>query len=118
MLETRDVETPVAHIREAAEAGVLKGLMFSGCTGESNAYGPWRDCHMPHAPTPEAAFAADGSLMTESKIAEALAAVRETNTDLLYCGCKITALQDPTGSDVPIRVGLNSDLISIIGKRI
>jgi hypothetical protein len=115
VLETRNVDTPVAHIKKAAEAGVLKGLMFSGCTGEANAYGPWKDCHMPHAPTPGATYAAEGSLMTVGKIAEAIEAA--AGTDLLYSGCKITALHDPTGSDVALRVGLNKDLLSILAAQ-
>jgi hypothetical protein len=114
VLETRNTDTPVAHIKEAAEAGLLKGLMFSGCTGEANAYGPWKDCHMPHAPTRGANFAAEGSLMTAAKISEAINAARSTN--LLYSGCKITALHDPTGSDVALRVGLNKDLLAILSS--
>jgi len=32
VLETRDVTTPLEHLRLAREAGVLRGLIFSGCT--------------------------------------------------------------------------------------
>lgn len=49
VLETRDLETPLTHLKAAGAAGCLAGVMFSGCTSEeapANPYGTWRDCHM------------------------------------------------------------------------
>jgi hypothetical protein len=126
VLETRDPATALQHVQRAKDAGVLAGLMFSGCTGQADSpYGPWKDCHMPHAPaaaagastaTSQYEYAAEGSLMTAERIA---ACVRAAGPALLYRGCKITALH--TGhlagsaqSDVPVRVGLIRDLTGII----
>ena len=39
-------------------------------TGASTNYGPWKDCHMPHAPTDGVGYSASGSLMTKDRIAE------------------------------------------------
>ena len=36
VLETRDPATALQHVVQAADAGVLAGVMFSGCTGDAN----------------------------------------------------------------------------------
>ena len=118
-LETHDPATVETHLMQCVQAGVLAALMFSGCTGESNAFGPWKDCHMPHAKADGAEHWADGSVMTAQSIDSCVKAAQAS--PLLYCGCKITSLA--TGhwvgdaeSDVTVRVGLNRDLLSIISK--
>ena len=90
-LETRDVATPCKHIQAVVDAKVPLGLMFSGCTPDPDSnYGPWKDCHMPHAPAEGVEFAVETSLMTAPLIKEAsqLAAKGQ----LAFCGCKITSL--------------------------
>lgn len=47
-VEGRDVQTPLRHIQQASEAGVLRGLMFSGAGPEATQYGyEWIDGHLP-----------------------------------------------------------------------
>ena len=45
-IEGRDVKTPVEHIRMAKNAGLLRGLMFSGVS-KAGPYGVWSDTHAP-----------------------------------------------------------------------
>jgi hypothetical protein len=110
VLETRNVATPLEHIEKVRVSGVPLGLMFSGVHPEEGPYGPWRDTHVPHAPSVE------GSLLTTDRITEA---VRLAGDGLAYCGGKITSLA--TGlwignmeDDVDVRVGLNASLLHII----
>ena len=47
-VEGRDAAIPLAHVRSAAERGVLSGVMFSGAGPEASQYGyPWIDGHLP-----------------------------------------------------------------------
>jgi hypothetical protein len=50
-IEGRSAETPVEHIQQIRRAGLLRGLIFSGCTDQESEYGVWRDKHMPPTPT-------------------------------------------------------------------
>lgn len=64
VIETRKPEGALAHIKQAREAGLLCGLMFSGASGADTEYGAWKDSHQPHAPVGPASVGAQGSLMT------------------------------------------------------
>ena len=47
-LDDRDPGAPLVHVRTAAAAGVLVGLVFSGASGQATRYGgPWADAHLP-----------------------------------------------------------------------
>lgn len=127
VLETRDVETPLQHLKAAGDAGCLLGLMFSGCTPEeapTNPYGMWRDCHMPHAPHAGVTTAAKGSLMTVPRIKQAAstAAAAAGDASVLYYGCKITSLHtglwvgDDKTDDTATRIELNAELLKIIDE--
>ena len=115
-IEARDGgATAATHIDRAARSGLLRAVMFSGCTGVAGPYGPWRDCHMPHAPTDGVEYAVDGSLMDAAAMRASAAA--RGDAALLYTGCKITSLNsgrwvgaDP--DDVDTRVGLNRDCVA------
>jgi hypothetical protein len=113
VLETRSTATAILHIEQAKAAGLLKGVMFSGCTGTEGPYGPWIDNHMPHQEEDSTEYFAEGSLLSAVQIQKCLAAA---GSDLLYCGCKITAQHDSTGEDVEMRVGLNRDMLSLIER--
>lgn len=46
-IEGRSTSTPLAHTRAAADAGVLRGIIFSGATDQESAWGaPWDDGHI------------------------------------------------------------------------
>lgn len=48
VIESGDPGTAVEHLLQAREAGVLEGVMFSGCSPEATEFGyPWIDAHLP-----------------------------------------------------------------------
>eukprot|EP00746_Dinoflagellata_sp_MGD_P117661 gnl/MRDRNA2_/MRDRNA2_53544_c0_seq1.p1 gnl/MRDRNA2_/MRDRNA2_53544_c0~~gnl/MRDRNA2_/MRDRNA2_53544_c0_seq1.p1 ORF type:complete len:301 (-),score=48.59 gnl/MRDRNA2_/MRDRNA2_53544_c0_seq1:4-867(-) len=117
VLETHSPVTAVEHIKAASDAGVLGGLMFSGCSGEDTPYGKWKDSHMPHGPSASTEdgvhYFAEGSLLRAAEIRACLAAAGCTTRDLAYVGAKITA-KHAAKDDVVTRVGLNRDMIALI----
>ena len=90
-------------------------LIYLLSTGTEGPYGPWIDNHMPHQEETGTAYFAQGSLLSETQIRKCLAAAGGQD-ELLFCGCKITAHHDKTGADLGMRVGLNRDLLSLIGR--
>lgn len=123
VLEGRDVGAPNRHIAAARDAGLLCGVMMSGCTGESkasNAYGCWRDCHMPCATRSAIAEGViTGALLTPDAVASALSEARFASGGLLYSGCKITTLHSgrwvgQSHDDTPMRVALNCELLELV----
>lgn len=47
VIETQDPGTAIDHLSQARDAGVLAGLMFSGCSPERTEFGyPWIDAHL------------------------------------------------------------------------
>lgn len=112
VLESRDPNTALEHIAQASNAGVLAGLIFSGCSGEDTPWGVWDDTHMPHAPSEGLDHAAPGSLMTEQAIGDALHVANVAN--LAFLGAKITAF--PATADLSKRVGLNECLLRLLSR--
>jgi len=82
-IEGRSRRTPVAHLREARESGVLAGLMFSGVSDRRTSRGgPWADLHLP----PTEALGGDGhSLLDTTAAHEALTAAG----DVAMVGLKV-----------------------------
>lgn len=78
------------HIAQAREAGVLKGLMFSGATNRSGPWGPaWQDGHMaPKGEHPLLVFS-HMSLLGQDEIDSALAAAGPV-AERAYTGVKVT----------------------------
>jgi hypothetical protein len=109
VLEARDPAQALRHIQQAAAAGLLAGVMFSGCSGEDGPWGVWQDSHMPHAPTPGLDHAAKGSLMTQAAITAALQAA---GGGLAFVGGKLTLR--PNDGPLDLRLGLNRDLLSLL----
>lgn len=112
VLEDRYPLTAVNHIVKARDAGLLAGLIFSGCSDADTPWGIWDDTHMPHAPAQGLEFAARGSLMDEHAMRDALAATR--GADLTFLGAKITAF--PASADLRTRVGLNASMIWLLQR--
>lgn len=81
-LEERDEHAPLKHIKLAAAAGVLKGVLFSGVSPHATQYGyEWIDGHLPSTidePT---------SLMDEKLISEASRCALQAHVS--YLGAKI-----------------------------
>jgi hypothetical protein len=71
-IEGRSVLTPLAHAREVREAGLLEGIMFSGCSNRPDQRGgAWADFHLPVVDVDDPA---DGSLLDGSAIRATLEA--------------------------------------------
>ncbi|APT83919.1 DUF4862 family protein [Corynebacterium aquilae] len=84
---SRGAVVPNQHIAQAADAGVLAGVLFSGASPEETAYGPeWIDGHLPAA-TDEPA-----SLMTEALIDEGA----KLAVGACYLGAKCCVPKDAT----------------------
>lgn len=48
VIESGETGTAVEHLLQAREAGVLAGVMFSGCSPQATEFGyPWIDAHLP-----------------------------------------------------------------------
>jgi hypothetical protein len=72
VIETRNPDTAAEHIAQARAAGVLAGVIFSGCSPEETEFGyPWIDAHLPPV---EVAGAPPTSLLDRGHIARCLAA--------------------------------------------
>ncbi|MGY3318991.1 DUF4862 family protein [Arthrobacter sp. TE12232] len=75
VIETRQSRTASEHIAYARDAGVLSGLMFSGCSGEATEFGyPWVDAHLPAV---EVDGAPVSSLLNAREIARCLRSAGE-----------------------------------------
>ncbi|ACL41343.1 UDP-N-acetylglucosamine pyrophosphorylase [Pseudarthrobacter chlorophenolicus A6] len=72
VIETRNPDTAAQHIALAREAGVLAGVMFSGCSPDATEFGyPWIDAHLPAV---EVDGAPPSSLLNRAEIERCLAA--------------------------------------------
>ncbi|WP_045731126.1 DUF4862 family protein [Pseudarthrobacter chlorophenolicus] len=72
VIETRNPDTAAEHIALAREAGVLAGVMFSGCSPDTTEFGyPWIDAHLPPV---EVDGAPPSSLLNRAEIQRCLAA--------------------------------------------
>jgi hypothetical protein len=101
-VETHDPGTPLRHVREAAGAGLLSGLMLSGAGGAASSHGDaWADAHLPQSedePT---------SAMDADRVRECL----EAASGLDYVGVKVQA---PEGADVLARLALIGRIVDTI----
>ncbi|MEK0154640.1 DUF4862 family protein [Arthrobacter oryzae] len=109
VIEQRDVSAPVRHLKLAGDAGVLAGVVLSGCSPVDTRFGrAWDDTHLPPAPLEP------GSLLTADRIREfAVAASVETpgSPRCLYRGLKVSA---PRGATVDQRIALVSGSIAAV----
>jgi hypothetical protein len=104
VLETRSVEMPLRHIVQCRDAGLMRGLMFSG-TSPRGGYGEWSDLHVPFAPFVGARGGDADSLMTVEQACRCMAAVPAEALD--FVGIKLLAI-DPQ-ADVETRLDILRD---------
>ncbi|WP_226665069.1 DUF4862 family protein [Microbulbifer aggregans] len=111
-LEARDVAGPVAHLEAIRAAGLLRGLMFSGVSGQESPYGVWRDTHMP----PAQAFGIPAyepcSLLTETEFRRCLTVAEPGRLDLL--GVKISVR--PEGLTVTQRLAYIAGALHVLDE--
>ena len=111
VIETSDVQTPLRHVRFAAQAGVLAGVALSGCSPVTTRFGAaWDDTHLPPAPV-------EGeSLLTTDRIHDvvgllSLPAAGGEPPTVPYRGLKVSV---PDGSSVAERVAIVGDSLSVV----
>lgn len=91
-IEGRSAQYVTDQIAQVAEAGVLKGLMFSGVAAEEGEWGPaWEDSHLAPYGDADALAASHASLLGPDESAAALAAAGDAS-NRSYTGVKITVL--------------------------
>ena len=120
VIEQRRPGAAVEHIRFLQQAGLLGGLVLSGCADVETRFGPaWGDVHVPPAP-PETgggapgAYASSGvlepaSLMTADSIRDCLSAAG-TDQRTGFRGIKVAA---PPHATVDERVGVIAQTLAI-----
>ena len=104
-IEGQDTTLPLAHTRQASQAGKLGALMFSGTT-QHGEYGEWQDLHAPFSP-----FCAE-SLMTHTHVRELLAGT--DSKPLQFLGIKL--LEINPDADVNHRIAILRDGITALNK--
>lgn len=104
-IEGQDTTLPLAHTRQASQAGKLGALMFSGTT-QHGEYGQWQDLHAPFSP-----FCAE-SLMTHTHVRELLACT--DSKPLQFLGIKL--LEINPDADVNHRIAILRDGITALNK--
>lgn len=104
-IEGQDTTLPLAHTRQASQAGKLGALMFSGTT-QHGEYGEWQDLHAPFSP-----FCAE-SLMTHTYVRELLACT--DSKPLQFLGIKL--LEINPDADVNHRIAILRDGITALNK--
>lgn len=79
-IEGRDTQTPLDHIRRAADAGLLTHVGLSSCSGEETVFGePWIDFHLPFAGL---SFSPNGSLLGREELTQAIDAAGDVTFGL------------------------------------
>jgi len=112
VLEERNVFAPIKHVQKAREAGLLCGLMFSGCSNQNTEWGVWKDTHMPPPKELNNKYFAEKSLMNAICIKNTLLESKFDKLD--YIGIKIMDLQK--GTNMQRRIGLNADTLLILDQ--
>ena len=71
MIELRDPRRVIDHVTAASDAGLLRGLTFSGASEIANDYGDaWADIHLPFAATIDPAYREPTSGMTADHVTQ------------------------------------------------
>lgn len=110
-IEGRSSETATAHVRTAADAGLLRSIIFSGATDQETAWGPaWDDGHMAPRGTGTALAASSASLLGVEEVRAALAAAGSAS--LAYIGAKVTIR--PQEATVADRLTLARETLTLL----
>lgn len=112
-IEGRSSETATAHVRAAAEAGLLRSIIFSGATDQATAWGPaWDDAHIAPRGDTAALAASSASLLGVEEMRAALAAAGDA--DLAFVGAKVTTRpQEATAAE---RLTLAQDTLALLAE--
>lgn len=110
-IEGRSASTPLTHTRAAAEAGVLRGIIFSGATDQESAWGtPWDDGHIAPRGDDPALAASSASLLGLPEMRATLAAAGDV--PLAFVGAKVTT--QPATADVATRLEVARATLALV----
>ncbi len=110
-IEGRSTSTPLAHTRAAADAGVLRGIIFSGATDQESAWGaPWDDEHIAPRGDDPALATSSASLLGLPEMRATLAAAGDAA--LTFVGAKVTT--QPPAADVATRLAVASATLALL----
>ena len=113
VIEHRNVDGPLKHIKYAAQNNLLGGLMFSGTTANNhNLYGAWSDRHMTPATFLDYKYFEPESLMSYQNIKNTLDVCDFSSLDCL--GIKLLAM--PEESSIEKRIGINRDTMYLLDQ--
>lgn len=102
-IEGRSARTPVEHVRAAAEAGLLRAVVFSGAAASDTPWGSaWGDQHIAPRGSDPVLEASVGSLLGADEIVQTLQAARGATLEAV--GIKVTAR--PEDADVEERLAV------------
>lgn len=93
VIEARHPQGIIEHLEKTQKAGILEGLIFSGCTLQDPLYGSFADTHAPFGGAK--LDLEPKSLMTQERVREALQLFQRTNHSIL--GLKIQPLPKDLG---------------------
>jgi len=115
VIEFKDIEGPLKHLKNTVHHNVLDGLMFSGTTdNDNNLYGAWSDLHMPPCNHLDFKFFESESLMSYNSIKQTLMACDYDKLNFL--GIKLLAM--PSNSSIEKRISINSDALILLDQAI
>lgn len=109
VLETRDPARAEEHVAAAAAAGLLRGLVVSGC-GTDDKYGSWLDAHMPMDELAPGSVLKRGALERCARAAAQAAAA--AGRPLLFSGVKITL--QPGEAPAEVRADANVAMLDVL----
>jgi hypothetical protein len=119
-IESRSAQGPLEHLKQAEQAGLLAGLMFSGASDVDNRFGTaWKDCHVPPAPLDTPAVNSQEllepkSLMTADEMRKCYVASQPESFQGYY-GLKIAPLHEVT---IEERIATVTQSISVLERSI
>lgn len=121
-IEGRSSSTVSTHVERAQEAGLLAGVVFSGCSPEETMYGPpWADAHLPpaHVETSSETFikAARGSILTQEEIRRTLTLCAEQELDFLGVKVAVPGKAPLSGRDRLLILKDSMDAIDAAKRR-
>jgi hypothetical protein len=99
-IEGRNPGTPVDHVRAAQDAGVLRGIVFSGCSDQPRSRGgAWADVHLAPADRDDPS---DPSLLNSAAMTTTMAAALDAShgREAPFIGLKVSC---PPGSSTEAR---------------
>ncbi len=112
-IEGRSASHVIEHIKQARQANLLLGFIFSGTSKYDKNYGEWSDLHMPFAKIYDIKSYEENSLLTEKNIRETLLSIDLAHLD--YIGVKLLS-QPIEDSTIERRVDINKDALLVLNR--